>query len=771
MSRMSGWMLAVAVVAAQFAPSSTGELRLAVSDAEQLPLTAVVEIVSDVNQIHEQITTGADGQAVAKQLPFGTYRLTVTRDGFAPFVGTVDIRSAVPTPYHVMLNVAPVQTQVTVTPSETLIDSGRAGANQRIGPEEIRTRPMALPGRSLPDLVNTQPGWLLEANGVLHPRGSEYQTQYVIDGLPLTDNRSPAFAPELDADDVHGMNILTGGYPAEYGRKLGGVIEVVTEAGVARGFHGSVAGTLGSFSTKDGDANVGYSSSRTSIDVVAGAASTDRYLDPPVEENYTNHGSTAHAAVHLDRDLTDADRLGIIVRYGQSRFQVPNERVQQEAGQDQTRQSRETTAQFSYQRVASDNVVIDVRAMVRDLSAQLDSNATSTPIAAWQDRGIRDAYVKGAVSRHSGIHEWKFGGDLVAGSVRERFAYQITDPDQFDPDTAQTFAFDDRQPDREQSLFVQDRIRWKQWTLNAGLRWDHYQLAADESAISPRVSAAWAWPGRDFVVRASYDRAFQTPAVENLLLASSSAVDAVSDAVLRLPVQPSLGNFYEVGATKAVAHMFRIDASLFYRGMTNFADDDVFLNTGVSFPIAFRRAVVKGAEFKVDLPRWRGLSGSASYALMKGVGELPISGGLLLGSDASSQLTSTSEFPVSQDQRHTIRGRASWQVTDSAWVALGTAFGSGLPVEFEGDPALALAQYGAPIVSQVDFGDGRVRPSFTLDASVGTTLAKTSTTRLQLQLDIRNLTNRLNVINFAGLFSGTALAPPRSLALRVRAEF
>jgi len=80
----------------------------------------------------------------------------------------------------------------------------------------------ALPGRSLPDLVNTQPGWLLEANGILHPRGSEYQTQYGVDGLPLTDNRSPTFAPEVEADDVRSMNILTSGYPAEYGRKLGG---------------------------------------------------------------------------------------------------------------------------------------------------------------------------------------------------------------------------------------------------------------------------------------------------------------------------------------------------------------------------------------------------------------------------------------------------------------------------------------------------------------------------------------------------------------------
>jgi len=33
------------------------------------------------------------------------------------------------------------------------------------------------------------------------------------------------------------------------------------------------------------------------------------------------------------------------------------------------------------------------------------------------------------------------------------------------------------------------------------------------------------------------------------------------------------------------------------------------------------------------------------------------------------------------------------------------------------------------------------------------------------------MTNRLDVINFAGLFSGTAVAPPRSLFVRLQAEF
>ena len=34
-----------------------------------------------------------------------------------------------------------------------------------------------------------------------------------------------------------------------------------------------------------------------------------------------------------------------------------------------------------------------------------------------------------------------------------------------------------------------------------------------------------------------------------------------------------------------------------------------------------------------------------------------------------------------------------------------------------------------------------------------------------------NLTGRFNVINFAGLFSGTAVAPPRSVSARLRATF
>jgi len=40
-----------------------------------------------------------------------------------------------------------------------------------------------------------------------------------------------------------------------------------------------------------------------------------------------------------------------------------------------------------------------------------------------------------------------------------------------------------------------------------------------------------------------------------------------------------------------------------------------------------------------------------------------------------------------------------------------------------------------------------------------------------LQIQGENLTDRVNVLNFASLFSGTAVAPPRSVSARLRLSF
>ena len=72
------------------------------------------------------------------------------------------------------------------------------------------------------------------------------------------------------------------------------------------------------------------------------------------------------------------------------------------------------------------------------------------------------------------------------------------------------------------------------------------------------------------------------------------------------------------------------------------------------------------------------------------------------------------------------------------------------------------------ILERVDFARGRVRPNFSLDLFLGVGLWQRDHRSLRLQVDVLNATDRLNLINFSGLFSGTALAPSRTIGARLR---
>jgi hypothetical protein len=754
------------------AQSNTGELRLRVTDPTGLGVRCKVELVSQANQFRQEYTTDGDGNLLTRRLPLGLYRIEITNDNFAPYSQLAEVRSAVPAEYAIKLSLASVNTSVTVTDQATLIDPERAGTVNRIGEETIENRLTSLPGRSLQDLVNSQPGWLYEGNAVLHPRGSEYQTQVVVDGVPLTDNRSPGFAPEIEADNLESLSIYTANFPAEYGRKMGGVIELTTKKDTRRGLHGEATLSGGSFDTGGAYAMAQYMTDKNTFGVSANGDFTARYLNPPVAQNFTNVANTGDLSARYEHDFSDKDHLSLLVRHELARFDIPNEQVQEQAGQVQTGAETETSGTVSYQHVFSANVLGTMVGMVRDDADSLQSNQFSTPIIAFQNRGFREGYVKGSISVHHGRHEWKAGVEADFYNLHEAFSDVITDPSQFDPGTPASFNFFSRGYDREQAAFVQDLVRLGNWSLSAGVRWDHYQLLVDKNAVSPRLGVAHYFPTADLVVHASYDRIFQTPAFENILLSSSPEVQSLDPKVLRLPVQPSLGNYYEVGMTKALLKTLKFDASFYERRVNNFADDDQLLNTAVSFPIAFNKASIYGAEGKLDLPHWKRWSGYVSYSYMVASAYFPVTGGLFLGDDASAALSQLGgRFWVSQDQRNTVRTRFRYEVTSRVWAAAGTEYGSGLPFEFDGTEQQALAQYGQAIVDRVNFVTGRVRPQLAVNLSAGVQMYQKENIQVRFQADVQNLNNRLNVIDFAGLFSGNAVAPPRSFALRLTTGF
>src|SRR4030095_802177 len=120
--------LIAALVLGQFGQSATGELRIAVRDAGGLPVACRVTLVSEANDLVQTLDTTSEGQAVAKRLPFGRYRVAVDQPGVTPYDTLVEIDSIVPREHRITLTPASVQAQVTVRAEDTLLDPHQASA-------------------------------------------------------------------------------------------------------------------------------------------------------------------------------------------------------------------------------------------------------------------------------------------------------------------------------------------------------------------------------------------------------------------------------------------------------------------------------------------------------------------------------------------------------------------------------------------------------------------------------------------------------------------
>lgn len=171
------WILALAFVGTGAAQIMEGELRVTVRDPSGRAVTARVELAGRNPQFRAEAQTDSTGRARLLRLPQGVYRLAVTSDGLEELVDTIEIRSALPQEREIKLKIRTVTTEITVQATAPLLDPSQPGQVMQRGREQLQETLGTTLGRSTVDVITTMPGWLLEANAVLHPRGSEYDTQ------------------------------------------------------------------------------------------------------------------------------------------------------------------------------------------------------------------------------------------------------------------------------------------------------------------------------------------------------------------------------------------------------------------------------------------------------------------------------------------------------------------------------------------------------------------------------------------------------------------
>ncbi|MEP6706791.1 MAG: TonB-dependent receptor [Pyrinomonadaceae bacterium] len=758
---------------------------------------ASVTVSQPVTGYKQSVPTDAQGAFRLVNVPFNTYKVRAEATGFQPLEQSIDLESAMPMNVDLTVGIGAEAATVTVTADNSaLLETDRTSSDTDISQSVLERPTGAAPSRAIESIVASTPGFVTDDNGRMHPRGSESQVQYVVDGVPITDNLSAIFSTSLDARTMRTVEVLTGGIPAEFGDKLAGVINVNTRSGLEGPTQAGVSLSGGSFSA--GEIGVDFSTHTKKFGFLTNlsTSTSQRYLDPPTIDNFHNFGRSAKGFFRLDYQLSQNDSLRGTFTFGGTNFQVPNRLEQQLAGQNQRQRNRDYSQNVTLDHIFSPSTLGQFSFFNRQSSAKLLSNTKSTPVVAFQDRTLQNTGVLGSLSLTRGSHNIKVGGQITRTPVRESFSFYPTV--QFDDlvdengnvfpnpvntfNAANPFLFSGRKVGRTLSAYIQDRFTvFKNFTLDAGVRYDNYKLIIKEQALSPRIGIAYSIPSTKTTLRASYNRLFQPPPAESLLLASSQQAAAISPiAVLTgvttlKPILPDKENVYEVGAQQLLSKYIRLSLTLYQKRIENFSDKDQFFETGVIFPIAISSGRVTGEEVRVETTDIRGFHGFLSYANAHAYGVTPIAGGLFLGENPAELQLSGLKFNADHDQRNELQFQLGYTHRRSGLYAIFNGrYDSGVPTDVT--PGTTLAQFAADgfdprLYPEIDFQHGRVKPRMILDFSVGVDLFQKERTSLNFQFDVQNLTNELFLYNFESVFSGTHVGYPRLLSARLNLRF
>ncbi len=770
------WCLLLGVT--RLAAQNIGTVSGTVTDPQGLPVPgASITLLNRISQAGQEAVTDGDGRYLLSNVPFGIYVLTAALPGFAQAQQVVDVHTTVPMAVDLQVGVAAVAETVQVS-ADAILETSSTGSHVDLGASLIDRMPTATPSRQLSGMLLSAPGFIPSQNGRIHVRGSHGQIQYIVDGVPMTDEYTEAYANPLDPRYVKSAAVMTGGIPAEYGRKLGAVVDITSRSGLddPRRVTGTGTFNLGRFGAVDGGATIGGRvGTNTGYFVSAGGNRTDRYLDPPTADNFNNSGDARRFTAKMEFRLSDHDFVRAVVSANGSDFRVANRAASQALGVDTTQALRDNSQTLTWLRQLDAHTTLDVQAYRRAATARLDAS-TAVPLAATQDRSLDHQGVNAAVSYAAAGHRLKAGVQYDRNPAREQFG--MTPNGDVDPalqaalDPARggrPFFFAGRAVGQNLGLFVQDSVSpLEDLHINVGMRWDRYDMLVEESALSPRLGVAYHVHDSGTVIRGSYSRIFMPPFSENLLLSSSAQARALSTSgIAGADVTSERQHAFEVGVQQAFSTRAKVDLAYYRKNIRNLADVAQFFDTTVTFPISVARGVAEGVEARVDVPVYRGVNGYLSLARARTLLTAPLTGGLFL-----EEVPEAGErFYADHDQRWQMQYGATWQhpstrVSLSATGRVDSGIPFALPEGF--DPATFEDPAALPLVN---VATGRARSRALLDVLASADLVRRGPRRLELQAGLLNVFDTRYLLNFLSIFNGTHYGAPRTWMVRLRTAF
>lgn len=796
----TGAALRILLLALLAAPSAFGQATAtlvgSVADPLGEPLSSArIELSNRLTGFARQAQAGDDGRFQLTNIPFHGYELRIAADGFATHREEVSLRTNVPTRLTIRLEIEAQHEalDVSVTGRATLIDPEVTGTRTELHRSAIERLPLPAGVRGIEAALLNLPGFAANANGAIHPRGAHNQMTYVVDGMPISDQFTGSFATSIDPNLVQSLEVFTGDVPPEYGAKVSGVANITTRSGLDAG--GRTFGQFemggGGFDTLSTAAQAGGTLGRVGYFASLSALKSNRFLDSPSLDNLHNGGNAERAFVRLDGHPGSKDFLRFSMMTGRSSFQLANLRSQHENGQQQRRLLRDAAFSLGWVRTLDPATTFDSTTSYRTTIAQLFPSAGDTPVTASLARHLSTFSTFNRVNVDRGRHRFRAGVDYQRFPVSENFFFGLTDPGFNDPAAdgfnenvlpfdltrgGDWFRFSDKAAGDLFSVFMQDRLRVGRFIFNVGGRYDVYRFLVRGNQLQPRLGMAYHLEETGTVFRISYNRNYQTPPNENLLLSNSPASAALAPPEVRrelngglILMRPQRENVYEAGLQQRLGDWASFDAVYFHKNSRDLQDNDNFLDTGIIFPTSLAFSRINGFETRLVVPERRGISGSVSLTHSRTIVTPPFTGGLFLDEDALEDLVS-GPFVIDHDQPLAVSTVVTWRPARNWWTTWQARYDFGLvtgPSDAE-DVALDPDFSDMLPLVRLDRDPPRVNPRTIVDAAIGYERGLGDRTAWEAILQVSNLFDKTALYNFQSPFVGTRVVQPRAASLKLR---
>jgi outer membrane cobalamin receptor len=526
---------------------------------------------------------------------------------------------------------ATVGNLATITVTAQRLNEARVGIETQTGASTYTIDSQAIvaqPGggnQSLNQVLLQAPDVVQDSFGQLHVRGDHNGLQYRLNGVILPEGIS-VFSQTLSPRLVSSVSLITGALPAEYGLRTAGVIDLTSNSGLLQpGGYVSLYG--GSFGTIQPSFEYGGRSGSFSYYATGDYKQSDLGIESPDGSAVPLHDHTKqiHGFGYLENILDENNRLSLVLGISDGKYQIPNQRGLQPT------------------------LGLDVQGVTTFLSDNLDENQRELAeygIISWQHSAGALNFESSLAVRYTSLHfSPDYLGDLLYNGIGQdafkddtavswqtdvsyklsathtvRTGFFLQHDSSGSTTTSQVLPVDatgmqtsnipitipdnGTQAQGIESVYLQDEWQvWEPFTLNYGLRFDHYSAYSNGSLLQPRINFVWQ-VGSGTTVHGGYSLYFIPPPFELVGATTVSKFVGTTNEPAILQDTPPFGerdNYYDLGVQqKLLSNALTLGVDTFYKQSQHLIDEGQFGAPIILTPFNYRYGLIGGIEFTAN---------------------------------------------------------------------------------------------------------------------------------------------------------------------------